>query len=199
MSYKKNLFVYMSYKKKLCVYMSFNIKRHIYTSVISWCESASFARVAGLTRRSSLLDHFWPFTRFAHLNHVVKTNHRNVLYSNSPVRINHLLIKSEKPCTSWNIGEEWETLPLFWIWEHPFSFIQHIWIENSFESRVTSRFLLKTDSGYPRDAEVTLFTVQTLGVPFALTPIGQLHQSPPSPVPGDLGRCPSHQSHVTRT
>ena len=29
---------------------------------------------------------------------------------------------------------------------------------------------------------------QTLSIPFALTPIGQLHQSPPSPVPGDLGR-----------
>jgi len=28
---------------------------------------------------------------------------------------------------------------------------------------------------------------------------GQLHQSPPSPVPGDLGRCPSHQSHASRT
>ena len=38
---------------------------------------------------------------------------------------------------------------------------------------------------------------QTLSIPFALTPIGQLHQSPPSPVPGDLGRCPSHQSHAT--
>jgi len=32
---------------------------------------------------------------------------------------------------------------------------------------------------------------QTLGVPSALTPIGQLHQFPPSPVPGDLGRCSS--------
>jgi len=40
---------------------------------------------------------------------------------------------------------------------------------------------------------------QPMGVPSALTPIGQLHQSAPSPVPGDLGRCPSHQSHVTRT
>jgi len=28
---------------------------------------------------------------------------------------------------------------------------------------------------------------QTLSIPFALTPIGQLHQPPPSPVPGDLG------------
>ena len=35
----------------------------------------------------------------------------------------------------------------------------------------------------------------TLSIPFALTPMGQLHQSPPSPVPGVLGRCPSHQSH----
>jgi len=25
---------------------------------------------------------------------------------------------------------------------------------------------------------------KTLSIPFALTPIGQLHQSPPSPVPG---------------
>jgi len=25
---------------------------------------------------------------------------------------------------------------------------------------------------------------------------GQLHQSPPSPIPGELGRGPSHQSHV---
>ena len=40
---------------------------------------------------------------------------------------------------------------------------------------------------------------QTLSISFASTPIGQLHQSPPSPVPGDLGRCPSHQSHATRT
>ena len=32
---------------------------------------------------------------------------------------------------------------------------------------------------------------QTLSIPSALTPIGQLHQSPPSPVPGDLGRFTS--------
>jgi len=37
---------------------------------------------------------------------------------------------------------------------------------------------------------------QHLGIPFAITPISQLHQSPPSPIPGDLGRGPSHQSHV---
>jgi len=61
-------------------------------------------------------------------------------------------------------------------------------------------FLLKTDGGYPRDAGVFSHSRwQTLGVPSALTPIGQLHQSPPSPVPGDLWRCPSHQSHVTWT
>jgi len=60
-------------------------------------------------------------------------------------------------------------------------------------------FLLKTDSGYPRDAGIFFHSRwQTLGVPSALTLIGQLHQSPPSPVPRDLGRCPSHQSHVTR-
>jgi len=37
---------------------------------------------------------------------------------------------------------------------------------------------------------------QPLEFPSAITPIGQLHQSPPWPIPGDLGRGPSHQSHV---
>jgi len=54
-------------------------------------------------------------------------------------------------------------------------------------------FLLKTDSGYPKDAVVNK-PWQPLGIPFAITPIGQLHQSPPSPIPGDLGRGPSHKS-----
>ena len=56
-------------------------------------------------------------------------------------------------------------------------------------------FLLKTDSGYPKDTGVNK-PWQPLGIPFAITPIGQLHQSPPSPIPGDLGRGLSHQSHV---
>jgi len=43
-------------------------------------------------------------------------------------------------------------------------------------------FLLKTDSGYPKDAVVNK-PWQPLGIPFAITPIGQLHQSPPSPIP----------------
>ena len=43
---------------------------------------------------------------------------------------------------------------------------------------------MKTDSGYPRDAGVFFHSRwQTLGFPFALTPIGQ-----PSPVPGDRTR-----------
>ena len=54
-------------------------------------------------------------------------------------------------------------------------------------------FLLKTDSGYPKDTGVKK-PWQPLGIPSAITPIGQLHQSPPSPFPGDLGRGPSHQS-----
>jgi hypothetical protein len=54
-------------------------------------------------------------------------------------------------------------------------------------------FLLKTDSGYPKDTGVNK-PWQPLRIPFAITPIGQLHQSPPSPIPGDLGRGPSHQS-----
>ena len=56
-------------------------------------------------------------------------------------------------------------------------------------------FLLKTDSGYLKDTGVDK-PWQPLEIPSAITPIGQLHQSPPSPIPGDLGRCPSHQSHV---
>ena len=70
------------------------------------------------------------------------------------------------------------------------------------KSGLKIEFLLKTDGGYPRDAGIFFHSRwQTLGVPSALTPIGQLHQSPPSPVPGpgDLGRCPSHQSYETRT
>jgi len=54
-----------------------------------------------------------------------------------------------------------------------------IWdVSQETHSSLRVEFLLKTDSGYPRDAEVTSFT---LSIPFALTPIGQLHQSPPSP------------------
>ena len=37
---------------------------------------------------------------------------------------------------------------------------------------------------------------QPLRIPSAITPIGQLHQSPPSPIPWDQGRGPSHHSHV---
>jgi len=42
-------------------------------------------------------------------------------------------------------------------------------------------FLMKTDSGYPKDTGVNK-PWQPLGIPFAITPIGQLHQSPPSPI-----------------
>ena len=63
------------------------------------------------------------------------------------------------------------------------------------ETCLRVEFLLKTDSGYPKDTEVNK-PWQPLGIPFAITPMGQLHQSPPSPIPGDLGRGPSHQSHV---
>ena len=52
-------------------------------------------------------------------------------------------------------------------------------------------FLLKTDSGYPKDTGVNK-PCQPLRIPFAIKPIGQFHQSPPSPIPGDLGRGPSH-------
>jgi len=54
-------------------------------------------------------------------------------------------------------------------------------------------FLLKPDSGYPKDTGVNK-PWQPLGIPFAITLISQIHQSLPSPIPGDLGRGPSHQS-----
>jgi len=57
-------------------------------------------------------------------------------------------------------------------------------------------FLLRTESGYFQVAGLTTHW-QTLGIPFAITPLGQLHQSPPTPIQGDQGRDPSHQSHVT--
>jgi len=50
--------------------------------------------------------------------------------------------------------------------------------------------------GIPRTRGLLCSPWQHLGIPSAITPIGQLHQSPPSPIPGDLGRGPSHQSHV---
>ena len=53
---------------------------------------------------------------------------------------------------------------------------------------------MKTDSGYSKDTGVTLFTLAILGIPSAITPIGQLQHSPPSPIPGDLGRGSSRQS-----
>jgi len=57
-------------------------------------------------------------------------------------------------------------------------------------------FLLKTENGYSRDASFFPHSRwHTLGVPSVLTPIGQHHQSPPSPVPGDLGMS---QSPVSR-
>jgi len=59
--------------------------------------------------------------------------------------------------------------------------------------RLRVEFLLKINSGYPKDTGV-IKPWQSLRIPSAITLIGQLHQSPPSPIPGDLGRGPSHQS-----
>jgi len=83
-----------------------------------------------------------------------------------------------------------------------FARIQNYWWGRGISTPISTvtpplrvEFLLKTDSGYPKDTGVNK-PWQPLGIPFAITPIGQLHQSPPSPIPGDLGRGPSHQSHV---
>ena len=48
-------------------------------------------------------------------------------------------------------------------------------------------FLLKTDSGYSKEMGVNT-PWQTLGIPFAITPLGHLHQSPPSPIPENRAR-----------
>jgi len=48
--------------------------------------------------------------------------------------------------------------------------------------------------GIPRTRGLLYSSWQTLGIPSAIKPIGQLPQFPPSPIPGDLGRGPSHQS-----
>ena len=42
--------------------------------------------------------------------------------------------------------------------------------------------------GIPRTQGLFYSPWQPLGIPFATTPIGQLHQSPPSPIPGDRAR-----------
>ena len=44
---------------------------------------------------------------------------------------------------------------------------------------------MKNNSEYPKDAGVAT-PWQPLGIPFATTPLGQLHQALPSPIPGDL-------------
>ena len=60
-------------------------------------------------------------------------------------------------------------------------------------------FSLKTGSGYPRDAEVTLFALAHPGsslrfnTHWSAPPVSALARS------GGPRRCPSHQSHVTRT
>jgi len=41
---------------------------------------------------------------------------------------------------------------------------------------------ISSDSGYPKDTGVNK-PWQPLRIPFAITPIGQFHQSPPSPIP----------------
>jgi len=54
-----------------------------------------------------------------------------------------------------------------------------------------------TQKGSPDTQRGPLHLIrQTLGIPSAITPHGQLHQSPPSPIPGDLGRDSCHQSHA---
>jgi len=56
-----------------------------------------------------------------------------------------------------------------------------------FSLRVEFFKLLKIDSGHFKDTGVTLFTMATPGNS-AITPVGKLNQSPPSPIPGDRAR-----------
>jgi len=52
-------------------------------------------------------------------------------------------------------------------------------------------FLLKTDSGYLKDAGVTTFR-QTLGIPSAMTPVSVPHHSPPFSLSGGEPPTLSH-------
>jgi len=50
--------------------------------------------------------------------------------------------------------------------------------------------------GIPRTRGLLYLPWQPLRIPSTIIPIGQLQQTPSSPIPGDLERGPSHQSHV---
>jgi len=58
----------------------------------------------------------------------------------------------------------------------------------SFFLSLRVEFLLKTNSGYPKEKGEIYLPWQPLGIPSAITPLRQLHQSPPSPIPGDRAR-----------
>ena len=66
------------------------------------------------------------------------------------------------------------------------SYTKHVSSDSQkFVFNLTVQFFLKTDS-IPGMWKILYSPWQTLEVPSTLTPIGQLHQSPPSPVPGYL-------------
>ena len=48
-------------------------------------------------------------------------------------------------------------------------------------------FSLKTDSGYPKDARVSLFTMEPTWNPLHYKTARSAHHSPPSPIPEDTG------------
>jgi len=52
--------------------------------------------------------------------------------------------------------------------------------------------------GIPRTRWLPYSPWKPLGIPSTISPLGQLYQSPPWPIPGDLGRGPTHQSHVLK-
>ena len=115
--------------------------------------------------------------------------------SNADVRFRSLPDPTRRP-----VGAHWPEYTTFVQVTGPLKINQDAaspqrvpWYFLGFGLRV--EFLFKKDSGYPKDTGVNK-PWQSLGIPFAIKPIGQLHQSPPSPIPGDLGRGPSHQSHV---
>ena len=87
------------------------------------------------------------------------------------------------------------------VWKHVHQstpgYLTHAWFLKFHltSSGLRVEFLLKTDSWYLKDTGVNK-PWQPLGIPFAITQIGQLHKSPlgPSPIPRDLGRGHNHQS-----
>jgi len=84
--------------------------------------------------------------------------------------------------------ENLNSLLKFWTWEsgrkiHPTTGVSYA--EVTWFTLVNQGLFTPVSLGYPLSVFNKKLYAQTLSIPSALTRIGQLYQSPPSPVPGD--------------